>query len=160
MAYDAGLMSSTIEQRLRRLMLLLAAIGLTGLVVELAAIGHYEEPWQVAPLVVVGASLAAMLGHVLRPGAIGVVILRAAMALVVLVGLTGVLMHYQGTVEFQLEVSPDLSGWPLLMKALHAKSPPVLAPGAMAQLGLLGLVYTYRHPVFGRATPPPGERDS
>jgi len=29
---------------------------------------------------------------------------------------------------------------------MTAKTPPALAPGAMIQLGLLGLVYTYRHP--------------
>jgi hypothetical protein len=49
-------------------------------------------------------------------------------------------------VEFQLEVSPGLAGWELLRKALNAKAPPALAPGVMAQLGVLGLIYTFRHP--------------
>jgi hypothetical protein len=29
---------------------------------------------------------------------------------------------------------------------MKAKAPPALAPASMIQLGLLGLLYTYRHP--------------
>jgi hypothetical protein len=32
------------------------------------------------------------------------------------------------------------------MKAIHSKAPPALAPAAMIQMGLLGLLYTYKHP--------------
>ena len=64
----------------------------------------------------------------------------------VAVGLTGILLHYRGSMEFQTETYPDLSGWKLFLKVVRAKSPPALAPGAMVQLGLLGLIATYRHP--------------
>jgi hypothetical protein len=45
-------------------------------------------------------------------------------------------------------MDPSLSGWPLFVKVVTAKAPPALAPGVMVQLGLLGLVYTYRHPAL------------
>ena len=35
----------------------------------------------------------------------------------------------------------------LVWKALRGATP-ALAPGALAQLGLLGLLYTYRHPAL------------
>ena len=38
----------------------------------------------------------------------------------------------------------------LFWKAMAAKTPPALAPGAMTQLGLLGLAYAFRHPALGR----------
>jgi hypothetical protein len=77
--------------------------------------------------------------------------LQIAMVLLIVGGALGVVMHYQGNVEFQREVDPTLHGWPLFAKAIRAKAPPALAPGSMAQLGLLGLVYTYRHPALKRA---------
>jgi len=72
--------------------------------------------------------------------------LQTTMALFLVAGLTGVFLHYQANVEFQVETNPSLSGWALFVKAIQAKVPPALAPGLMAQLGLLGLAYSYRHP--------------
>jgi hypothetical protein len=72
------------------------------------------------------------------------------MLLVMLAGGVGILLHYQGNAEFQLDVNPDLAGWALFAKVLHSKAPPALAPGVMAQLGLLGLIYTFRHPALRR----------
>jgi len=34
---------------------------------------------------------------------------------------------------------------------VEATAPPALSPGLLVQLGLLGLVYTYRHPALGAA---------
>jgi len=50
--------------------------------------------------------------------------------------------------EFKLETNPSLVGWALVWAVLTGKAPPVLAPGAMIQLGLLGVVYTYKHPAL------------
>jgi len=44
---------------------------------------------------------------------------------------------------FSLSRDPTLAGWALFRAAISAKAPPLLAPGAMIQLGLLGLVYSY-----------------
>jgi hypothetical protein len=66
-------------------------------------------------------------------------------------GVAGIILHYRGNLEFQLETNPDLSGWSLFTRIVHAKAPPALAPGVMAQLGLLGLIYCFRHPLSRRA---------
>jgi hypothetical protein len=39
-----------------------------------------------------------------------------------------------------------------------AKAPPALAPAVMAQLGFLGLLYTYRHPEFDSGVEPQEEK--
>jgi hypothetical protein len=57
-------------------------------------------------------------------------------------------LHFKANIEFQSEVDPSATGWPLWMKAIRAKAPPALAPGVMIQLGLLGLVYTFKHPAM------------
>ena len=64
----------------------------------------------------------------------------------------GIVLHYRGNLEFQLEIDATQSSWDLFRKVIHAKAPPALAPGAMTQLGLLGLVYTFRHPALSRVT--------
>ena len=59
-------------------------------------------------------------------------------------------LHFQVNIEFQLEMDPALSRhWRSFQKAILAKTPPALAPGAMIQLGLIGLAYTFRHPALG-----------
>jgi hypothetical protein len=63
----------------------------------------------------------------------------------------GVGLHYSGNLEFQLDIDPSQSRWELFKKVMHAKAPPAIAPGAMAQLGLLGLIYAYRHPALAAA---------
>jgi hypothetical protein len=64
-----------------------------------------------------------------------------------LVGLLGVILHLKGNIEFATERDPSLSGIKLMWKALRGATP-ALAPGALAQLGLLGLLYTYKHPAL------------
>jgi hypothetical protein len=61
----------------------------------------------------------------------------------VLAGFAGFMAHFQGSAEYQLELNPEMSNWELLEKILRAKAPPLLAPGMMLQLGLLGLAYVF-----------------
>jgi hypothetical protein len=70
--------------------------------------------------------------------------------LFLLSGVVGMVLHFQVNMEFQLEMDPALSGMALYQKSILAKTPPALAPGAMIQLGLIGLAYTFRHPALPR----------
>jgi hypothetical protein len=81
---------------------------------------------------------------------------RAVMLVCLVAGLAGFILHLKGNLEFALERDPELSGLALIWECLSGATP-ALAPGAMAQLGLLGLVYTYRHPAFARGTYPDPE---
>jgi len=76
------------------------------------------------------------------------------MLLFVLSGAFGVLLHYQGNVEFELEMYPTTAGFQLFRKAMTGATP-ALAPGAMAMLGLVGLAYTIGHPSVSRTRPEP-----
>jgi hypothetical protein len=75
--------------------------------------------------------------------------LRWLMLAFVISGLAGVYFHFQGSAEFKLESNPKLDGMALFWEAIRGKAPPLLAPGAMVQLGLIGLIYTYKHPALG-----------
>ena len=53
-------------------------------------------------------------------------------------------VHYRGNAEFELEMDASLGGWQLFLESVHGATP-ALAPAAMMHLGLLGLLYTWRH---------------
>lgn len=139
---------ASVELQLRRLVLALLAFGLLAILFELLALGHYEDSWQFVPIVMIGLALANVGWYLAGGGATSVRVLRALMIAFVLIGGLGIALHYSGNVEFQREIDPTIGGWTLLLKVLHAKAPPALAPGAMAELGLLGLIYAFRHPAL------------
>ena len=77
--------------------------------------------------------------------------IQIVMGLFVLAGFAGFAAHFYGSAEYQLELNPDMSNWELLEKILRAKAPPLLAPGMMLQLGLLGLAYVFSDSRFRRS---------
>ncbi len=132
---------------LRRLLLGVVLLGAAGLLLELALLEHVESAWQWTPLALLG--LVLVVGCVLawRPTRGVLQGFRALMALCVLAGAVGVYLHYRGNVEFELEREPTLGGLALFWEAVRGATP-ALAPGALAQLGLVGLAYAFRHPLL------------
>jgi hypothetical protein len=124
--------------------------GLLASAVDLFLLEHFEDTWQLAPLILIGAGLIVIIWHLLHRISAGVRVMQVTMTLFLIAGLAGLVLHYLGSMEFQLEVNPDLKGFELFSKAVQAKAPPALGPGAMLHLGLLGLAYCYRHPLCGR----------
>jgi hypothetical protein len=114
-----------------------------GILAELVMEEHTESSLQWIPLVLVVAGLAGYVWFVVAPGGLARKALRVLMVLQIVAGLTGVVLHMRGKMEFKQESDRSLSGWTLLVASLESKSPPALAPGAMVQLGLLGLVWLY-----------------
>ncbi len=121
-------------------------IEMFGIASELYLLDHFEGGWQQLPMYVLAATLLCMLLLVtvrIRPL---VWLVSLAMLCCIATGALGSYLHFQGNMEFDLEFDPDLEGMELFWKAMD-KNPPPLVPAAFVQLGLLGLVYTFRHPV-------------
>jgi hypothetical protein len=142
--------------RLRRFLLLILIVGIVGSGAELLLLEHHEDAWQFVPLALDVAALAVICLHVVAGGRVTVRALQLLMTLFLVSGALGVWLHYQGNLEFQLDMDPTLPAWDLFSRVMRAKAPPALAPGVMAQLGLLGLAYCYRHPAL---TPASGAAD-
>ena len=137
---------------IRLLVLALTAFGLLAVSTELTLLEHYEEPTMLIPLGTNALALVAVVAHAFADSSTTVRALRGAMLVLVVTGVLGVALHYRGSLEFQIDMDPTLSAWELFWKVLHMKAPPTLAPGAIAQLGLLGLIATYRHPALERGS--------
>jgi hypothetical protein len=129
----------------RQLLLGLVFLGIVGLQVELALLRHAESATQWIPHVTLMIGLLATAAVYFRPSPGTLRAFQAIMLAFLVVGALGVFLHLRGNVEFALERDPSLSGVPLFWKALRGASP-ALAPGALAQLGLLGLLYCYQRP--------------
>lgn len=138
------------SRTIRRLILALAAFGLVGITTELVFLEHYEEGSMFVPLIVNVLALAAILFHVLADSALSVRLLRVIMLTLIATSVVGIGLHYRGSLAFQIDMDPTLSASALFWKVMHMKAPPTLAPGVLAQLGLLGLISTYRHPALRR----------
>jgi uncharacterized membrane protein len=128
---------------LRRWILIILVLGLVGTVTELVLLEHYEQPLQFVPLVLIVAAVGVLWWEFRRHDLASRRATQIVMALFVLAGFVGFAAHFRGSAEYQLELNPDMSNWELLEKILHAKAPPLLAPGMMLQLGLLGLAYVF-----------------
>jgi hypothetical protein len=136
---------------MRRLILALATFGLMAMGTELVLLEHYEDAPMFIPFAAISLALASIATQVLAgTSAWTVRFVRYAMLAIVIVGGVGVILHYRGSLEFQIDMDPTLSASQLFWKVMHMKAPPTLAPGALAQLGLLGLIATYRHPAVAQ----------
>ena len=111
---------SDVTSAIRRYLLLTLAVGMAGMTTELLLIGHVESVQQLIPVVLLGLGVAVLAWHAASPRAITVRTLQVTMVLF-------------------------LRGFEMIQKTLTGATP-VLAPGSMTLLGLIGLTYSYRHP--------------
>lgn len=139
-----------LERVFRLGLLAILILGTAGTVVELLLLKHTDGFWQVVPLGLLGVALAVLVAHAIAAGAATVRALQGVMLLFLVSGAAGMFLHYRGNVEWELERMASLSGFDLFKHAVMGATP-TLAPGTMVQLGLVGLLYTYRHPAIRRS---------
>lgn len=130
---------------IRKLLLGALALGVLGTAGELVLLRHIDKPAQWVPLVMLGLSLPLLMWHALRPGPRSVRSVQVLMAGFIAAGVAGVGLHFDGNAEFEAELHPTVRGFEWLRQTA-AGATPVLAPGSMVLLGLVGLAHTYQHP--------------
>jgi len=124
----------------RRLLMLVLWFGLVGITADLLLLDHVESWTQRIPLVAIAVAALALVGVTISSSTASRRLLQIAMLMLIITGGLGVYLHYQGNAEFQTEIDPSLHGMKLFWMVMRAKAPPALAPAAMVQLGLVGLV--------------------
>lgn len=137
---------------IRRMLFLALVVGLFGTMAELLLLGHYEDWKQYTPLVVLVLALGAQGWYVTTRSARGVRAVRAAMWMLMVSGCVGVVLHFRGNREFELEMTPSMAGWELFRETVTGATP-ALAPGSLIPLGLIGLAWAFRHPALGQGPP-------
>jgi hypothetical protein len=132
---------------MRRLLIFTFLFGAFGTGAELLLIGHFEEVFQLLPLLLLGLAIVAAVWHLAVPRPASLRVFQVAMALLLAGGIVGIGLHYNGNEAFEREMYPTLGGVDLIQRTLTGATP-VLAPGTLTLLGLIGLVQTYRHPLL------------
>ena len=135
---------------MRTFVLILFVIGAVGTVADLLLIGHVEDTWQLAPVAVLAVGAVAAIGAGAVRSAMLVRVFQATAVLLIATGTIGLWLHWGANSEFEREMSPDLAGAAFIWKALQGAAPPSAAPGTLIHLGLLGLVYAWRHPALNQ----------
>lgn len=130
---------------LRRALAVIVVVGAAGLTAELLLLEHFESAWQYTPLALLVLAMATGTLALLRPTHATLRTFQAVMSLCIASGFVGVWLHYQGNVEWELERDATMRGFTLFKEAIMGATP-ALAPGAMVQLGLVGLAFAWRHP--------------
>jgi hypothetical protein len=126
-------------------------LGLLGTGGELLFLGHTVGINQLIPLVLMVMSMLVLAWHGLERKSASLRTFQITMVLFLAAGILGTGFHYWANEEFELEGDPNLTGTALFSRVMGGAAP-ALAPGAMVQLGLLGLIYTFRHPASGAAS--------
>ena len=135
----------------RKMLLAIFLIGGIGTAFELVLLGHYEDVLQWIPLVLLALGVFVSVGWMVLGSPAILRVFQVVMLLCLVGGGLGIVLHYESNVEFELELNPSAGGTQLVWDSLTGAMP-ALAPGTMFQLGLIGLLYTYRHPAFLEAT--------
>ena len=141
--FETGASDRATLAGVRRLLLLTVVAGIVGMRLELLFIGHVEDWLQLVPIVLFPAGLIAMASHVWRQTRVTARAVRRLMVLFLISGALGMGLHYRGNQEFELEMNQSAAGLALVRDTLTGATP-VLAPGSMALLGLVGLAAVHR----------------
>lgn len=121
---------------MNKLALLIFLLLHGGLILELILIGHYSSFWQYIPIVVLCLGLLSLFkfGGSLYVG-------KAIYCLIMISGILGVYLHIKNNWQFELEMYPAM-GVGLLIKKSLTGALPVLAPGTLVPIGLMGFLLT------------------
>ena len=147
-----------LAERLRRCLLIVAALSVAGTAIELAMLRHWKSAVQLIPwavLVVLGASIAALAW---APSPRTVAIVRAVAVAVVLTAAFGVVEHIRANYDAGFldaryattwaTMSKSSRWWAALIKTVGPA--PSLAPAVLAQAAFCVWLATVDHPALAK----------
>lgn len=129
------------------MLLALVLFGSVGLLMELLLLEHFETPFELIPLTLLSLAILTGIALAARPGRPTIRAFQGVMLALVAASAAGLWFHMRENAAFELEIDDSVEGLTLLWLALRGATP-ALAPGALTQIGILGLILTYRHPAL------------
>lgn len=112
----------------------------SGTVIELLLLSHYEDTWQLLPIILIGLSLICFLMTFwLRQNWV-VQLLKLLLLGCVISGGLGVYFHLKANMEFEAEMHPTQSWSTTFLESLSGALP-ALAPGSMILFAIIGYIY-------------------
>ena len=125
---------------LKKIILIGFLLMMLGTVSELYLLNHYEDTLQFIPILSIGLLLLLVLVLFFYRSKFLHMAFKILLVLTALSGIYGSFLHLQANYEFELEMTPTLSGWDLFLESLSGALP-ALAPLSMVVLALIGYSY-------------------
>lgn len=129
------------RSRLKLLITVTILFMMSGTIIELFLLKHFEDTKQMIPIICIALSMLMMLILIFRNNKILVKGFQILMLISALTGLYGSYLHLSANYEFELEMRPSMKGWELFAESMTGAFP-TLAPGSMIVLALLGYTYS------------------
>jgi len=126
--------------RLKKVLVLALLFMMIGSLLELYLLDHYEDSWQLIPILSVGTTLVTLLILFFKKTTKVVNFFKAVLILTALSGVYGVYLHLQSNFEFEQDMKPTASFWQLITDSLSGALP-TLAPMSLVVLACIGYSY-------------------
>lgn len=114
---------------------------LIGTGLELYLLHHFEDFFQLIPLICIASSLIVLGVMQVRVSRFIQQLFSVLMLVTALAGIFGIVLHIQTNFQFEQEMTPTHSNWDLFVESLTGAIP-ALAPGSLIAFSILGYSYT------------------
>ena len=113
---------------------------MTGTAIELYLLDHYEDVYQLIPIMCIAALLVFILTLSFRTTRFLTTAFKILLLITFFSGIYGTYLHLNANYEFEREMKPSASDWDLLAESLSGAIPS-LAPASMIVMALIGYSY-------------------
>ena len=139
-------------QIVRRILLMTLIGSMIGVEIELFLLDHLKPVMQLVPVLLMAFGLAVIGWYGITRNPASMKVFQATMGVCIATGVLGIFVHLGFSATEAAKKDKTLQGFPLIRAALTGIAPP-FAPAALIEIGLVGLAYTFRHPVIADKDP-------
>ena len=126
--------------RLKQVLVLALLFMMIGTLLELYLLDHYEDTWQLIPVICIGVALINFCVLFYRRSQAAIHLFKLVLVLTTFSGVYGVVLHLQSNFEFEQDMKPTASFWQLILESLSGALP-TLAPMSLVVLACIGYSY-------------------
>ena len=126
--------------RLKHVLVLALLFMMIGTLLELYLLEHYEDTWQLIPVLCIGVALVNLCVLFYRRSQVAIHLFKLVLVLTTFSGVYGVYLHLQSNFEFEQDMKPTATNFELITESLSGALP-TLAPMSLVVLACIGYSY-------------------
>ena len=126
--------------RLKQVLVLALLFMMIGTLLELYLLEHYEDTWQLIPVLCIGVALVNLCVLFYRRSQAAIHLFKLVLVLTTFSGVYGVYLHLQSNFEFEQDMKPTATNFELITESLSGALP-TLAPMSLVVLACIGYSY-------------------
>ena len=124
----------------KKMIVLALLFMMIGTLLELYLLDHYEDAFQLIPVLCISFSLINLIILFFKRSKIIIKLFKLVLVLTSFSGIYGVFLHLQSNFEFEQDMKPTATNWELFSESLSGALP-TLAPMSMLVLAFIGYSY-------------------